>query len=75
MKTYDMQPIIDFFTEQQEKLNSIMQEIEEKPTKIIYPTLDDVAKWTFILPLNSTRFDCYEAGIKDCINYIKRVNE
>ena len=75
MKTYDMQPIIDFFAEQQGKLNNILLETGVSSTEIIYPTMDELAEWTFLVPENATKWECYVAGIIDCMNYIKANNE
>ncbi len=52
----------------------IMNEIEEKQ-KIKYPNIDEISKWTIILPREATKFDIYQAGVKDCIDYIYRTNQ
>jgi len=48
---------------------------ELKKSEIIYPSMDEINEWSFLVPEHGTKWQCYVSGIKDLMNYMKANNE
>ena len=55
--------------------DAIIISIIDKYGDIIYPSMEEVSEWSFMVPEEATKWQCYATGVKDCMNYIKANND